>query len=174
MDVWSHMWDTEVCVCAFVLLITAGGSFFGASRFRDLDISSVKGWRLHSGYTFDRRTSLLETGWTNHLIIYIDCIRSERLKYCPRPVWFLTIEAASRSVQITRRESNSLPRSDKDGRGVFIVTFTMAEPSFTLNLRLGLVEPGLCGFKCLFVKVKSWGFKMIEDQPWWRLGFFAA
>lgn len=141
MDVWSHMWDTEVCVCAFVVLITAGGSFFGASHFRDLDISSVKGWRLHSGYTFEGRTSLLETGWTNRLIIYIDCIRSERLKYCPRPVWFLTIEAASRSVQITRRASNSLPRSDKDGHGVFIVAFTMAEPFLNLNFKF---KAGAC------------------------------
>lgn len=76
------MWDTEACVCAFVVLIIV----FSTSRFRDLDISSVKGWRLHSGYKFDGRTSLLETGWTNRLIIYIDFICVERLKYCPRPV----------------------------------------------------------------------------------------
>lgn len=137
MDVWSHMWDTEACVCAFVVLITAGRRFFSTSCFRDLDISSVKGWRLHSGYKFDGRTSLLEKGWTNRLIIYIDCICSERLKYCQRPVWFLTIEAASRSVLITRRASNSLPRSDKDWRGVFIVTFTMAEPFFHFKCKAG-------------------------------------
>jgi len=38
MDVWSHMWDTQACACAFVVLIIARGMFFGASFFLDLEI----------------------------------------------------------------------------------------------------------------------------------------
>lgn len=36
----------------------------------DFDISSVKGWRLRAPHKFDGRTSLVETGRTNRLIIY--------------------------------------------------------------------------------------------------------